>query len=310
MNETAIAFEPPHVRAAASAEGQPPDRISLRDHVRAVEIGAFHAERGVTQRVQFDVVLEVASGLAGQGDDVDRVLSYDTIVDAISAALAAERLNLLETLAERVAAGCLADRRAVRAFVRVQKLDRAPGALGVEIVRRRLPEGAARLHAPEAPASPGVERVVHLGPAALAGPQAGVWLAAARAAPRAVLTVSPATPQPPARDEAGFRIGLLALDQAAWALSGRAAGLAVATSRAELEWAARAGSPAVWAPARMLADAAPRPALDASRPADAAAWLAGLLGATELVLCGAEVPAQVPDGLALRRPDAPAGIGG
>ncbi|MBP7240808.1 dihydroneopterin aldolase [Amaricoccus sp.] len=307
MNETAIAFEPPHVRAAA--DGLPLDRISLRDHVRAVEIGAFHVERGVAQRVQFDVVLEVVPGLAGQSDDVDRVLSYDTIIEAITAALAAERVNLLETLAERVAAGCLADARTVRAFVRVQKLDRAPGALGVEIVRRRLPDGAVRLHGPEAAAAPGVARVIHLGRAALGGPDAAAWLAAALAAPRAALTVAPATPQAAAADEPGFRIGLLAIDQAAWALSARAPGLAVASSRAELDWAARAGRPAVWAPARMLADAAPRPPLDASRPAEAAAWLAGELGAGEVVVCGDAAPERLPSGVALRLASSPARIG-
>ena len=41
--------------------------------------------------------------------------------------------------------GCLADPRAARVFVRIEKLDRIPGALGVEIVRSRLPEGGARL---------------------------------------------------------------------------------------------------------------------------------------------------------------------
>ena len=80
-----------------------------------------------------------------QADDVDQVISYDTITEAIEAELAAERVNLLETLAERVAHRCLADPRAVRVFVRIEKLDRIPGALGVEIVRARLPEAAARL---------------------------------------------------------------------------------------------------------------------------------------------------------------------
>ena len=72
-------------------------------------------------------MLEVSHHAAAQDDDVDQVISYDTITEAIEAALAVERVNLLETLAERIAAGCLADRRAVRVFVRVEKLDRIPG---------------------------------------------------------------------------------------------------------------------------------------------------------------------------------------
>ena len=46
-----------------------------------------------------------------------------------------ERLNLLETLAERIADRILIEPQAIRVFVRIEKLDRGPGALGVEIVR-------------------------------------------------------------------------------------------------------------------------------------------------------------------------------
>ena len=60
MDETAIAFELPHARAAATDGGRPLDRISVRDYTRQVEIGAFRTERGVTQRIRFNVVLEVA----------------------------------------------------------------------------------------------------------------------------------------------------------------------------------------------------------------------------------------------------------
>ena len=174
MDETAIAFEPPHARASATHAGPPLDRISVRDYVRQVEIGAFRTERGVTQRIRFNVVLEVSHHAAAQADDVDQVISYDTIVEAIEHALAVERVNLLETLAERVAAGCLADPRAVRAFVRIEKLDRIPGALGVEIVRTRLPprrRGSARSTRarPPPPASPAPSSTSRPAPAPTAG---------------------------------------------------------------------------------------------------------------------------------------------
>ena len=44
-------------------------------------------------------------------------------------------MNLLETVAERIAQSCLEDIRAVRVFVRIEKLEKIPGGLGVEIVR-------------------------------------------------------------------------------------------------------------------------------------------------------------------------------
>ena len=208
MDETAIAFEPPHARASATHAGPPLDRISVRDYVRAVEIGAFRSERGVTQRIRFNVVLEVSHHAAAEADDVDQVISYDTITEAIEAELAAERVNLLETLAERVAHRCLADPRAVRVFVRIEKLDRIPGALGVEIVRARLPRGggpaAAGRRAPRPPEPAARPRVAYLAPAALGG-RRGPGMARRRWRAGAIRWCSPrrrrarSRPRPPRR---------------------------------------------------------------------------------------------------------------
>ncbi len=316
MDETAMAFEMPQVRAAATAAGGLVDRISVRDYTREVEIGAFRSERGVTQRIRFNVVLEVAHSAAAATDDVDKVLSYETITEAIEAALAAERLNLLETLAERVAAGCLADPRAARVFVRIEKLDRIPGALGVEIARVRAPEAAARPLRPVAPPAAAAEplparpAVVHLGADLLAGPEAAAWLDAFAAAPRpAVLAVAPLRAQPPAGAEGALRAGLLAIEAAAWMLADRDPRLTVAASRAELDWALKSGRHPVWAPSKMLTDALPRPALDASAPAALAGWLAAEIGAETLILAGAP-GAAAPEGVALRRPERPAAMFG
>ena len=290
MDETAIAFEPPHVRASATHAGPPLDRISVRDYVREVEIGAFQSERGVRQRVRFNVVLEVSHHTAAQDDDVDKVISYDTITEAIEHELAAERINLLETLAERVAARCLADPRAVRVFVRIEKLDRIPGTLGVEIARTRVGGEARRLRPVEAaPAEPGPRaRVVYLAPEPAADP---AWREALAAWGRAfVLCLAPATPQAPARSEAERRIGLLAIEQAAWGFADRDPRFAVVATRTELDWAMKSGRLSVWAPSHMAAAALGGPAADASNPAGLAAWLAETLGADMLVVAGAPPP--------------------
>ncbi len=47
-------------------------------------------------------------------------------------------INLVETLAERIAEHCLADKRIVSVLVRVEKLERGPASVGVEIVRPRM----------------------------------------------------------------------------------------------------------------------------------------------------------------------------
>lgn len=67
-SEIRLAFAHPSERAEATAPQGPLDRISLRDHIVEVEIGAFQAERGTTQRVCFNVVVEVQP-LTGPIDD-------------------------------------------------------------------------------------------------------------------------------------------------------------------------------------------------------------------------------------------------
>jgi dihydroneopterin aldolase len=309
MDETAIAFDLPHVRAAATAGATSLDRISVRDYTRAVEIGVFRSERGITQRIRFNVVLEVCHSAAARDDDVDQVISYDTITATIERVLAAERINLLETLAERIAAGCLVDARAVRVFVRVEKLDRIPGALGVEIARARPSPEALPLHPAAAPPEPEAARphVVLIPAAALDGPDAPSWRdALARLARPSVFVIAPAEAQPPAAAEGALRIGLMALEAPGWRLADRDARFTVTASRTELDWALRTGRHPVWAPTKMLLDALPRPALDASRPASLAAWLAAEIGAKALVLAAGVAEGDASSDLPLRhagRPD-------
>ncbi|WP_299134842.1 dihydroneopterin aldolase [uncultured Amaricoccus sp.] len=292
MDETAMAFEMPHVRAAATQTGQLLDRISVRDYTRTVEIGAFRSERGVTQRIRFNVVMEVSHHTAAQDDDVDKVVSYDSITEAIEAEFASERVNLLETLAERVAARCLADPRAVRVFVRIEKLDRIPGALGVEIARARV-AGAPRLRPVVEPvaAAAARARVFHLAQSLLEGPEADAWLDALVGWEHpVVLVLGPAEPRAPGRTEAERRIGLLAIEQNAWALTDRDPRFDVAASRTELDWAMKNRRPTVWAPAKMVMDAPGAAAPDAGDPVALAAWLAAEIEAELLVIAGTEAP--------------------
>lgn len=118
------------------------DRIFLLDYTREIEIGAYAEEVGVTQRVRFDVVLEVTRNTAHLDDRVGRVINYDDLVEAIETIARGPRITLLETFAERLAQAVLVDPRARRVHVRIEKLDRlANGArLGVEISRVRTPE--------------------------------------------------------------------------------------------------------------------------------------------------------------------------
>ena len=144
------ALLPDRLDAAENTGTQPQaDRIFLRGYTREVEIGAYNTEVGVTQRVQFDIVLEVTRNTAHIDDQVGRVINYDDLIEAIDGLIAGPRIKLLETFAERLAQLCLIDPRARRVHIRIEKLDRLPGGatLGCEISRHRTPESNEKVWA-------------------------------------------------------------------------------------------------------------------------------------------------------------------
>jgi (5-formylfuran-3-yl)methyl phosphate synthase len=121
---------------AAALREEKLDCVFVRDLVVPVEIGAYGFERGHTQRVRFSVDVDVAS-VAGP-DDMRAVFSYDVVMDAIKILLAAGHIELVETLAERLAESVLLHERVRAVTVQVEKLDVVPpGSVGVKIRRER-----------------------------------------------------------------------------------------------------------------------------------------------------------------------------
>ncbi len=119
------------------------DCVFLKDYVAPVEIGAYAHEHGHTQRVRFNVEAEVAR--VNGCDDMRSIFSYDVIMDAIKMILAGGHIELVETIAERLAESVLLHERVRSVTVQVEKLDVAPGAVGVRIRRARAHEEARRL---------------------------------------------------------------------------------------------------------------------------------------------------------------------
>ena len=287
-SEIRLAFAHPSERSEATSDDAPLDRISLRDHIVDVEIGAFQAERGVTQRICFNVVVEVLPLTGPIDDDVDRILSYDRVTEAIALELADERLNLLETLAERVADRILLEPQAMRAFVRIEKLDRGPGALGVEIVRAHQQTPSIR-HGMEPALQP---EFVYLSNDAIASPLLSGWIDQLEASGRPVIFCVGAsdTPAPQVSHRmAQRRIDLLAIEQNAWVLAARDDRCVVVATRTELDWAMKNGQSCVWAPSKIVLDAVDGPS---AQPRDAvalAAWFAATCDAGEMLVVGANV---------------------
>jgi len=285
-NDIRLAFAHPSERAEASSQ-TPCDRISLRDYVVEVEIGAFQQERGTLQRVRFNVVVEVLPLTSPIDDDVDRILSYDKVTEAIGIELEAERLNLLETLAARVAERILLEPQAERVFVRIEKLDRGPFALGVEIVRSRDGLDLAGQDHVEAPHP----RVVYLSNDAIASPYLGGWIdqLADMDAPLIICVGAGDLNVPQAANAlAQRRIDLLAIEQNAWTLAAKDRRAKVVETRTELDWAMKNDQICIWAPSKIVLDAVDGPA---GHPRDAVAlvaWFAAQVEAKELLLIGGD----------------------
>jgi len=124
-----------------ASAGRALDRVFMHDLVLDVEIGVYTHEKGVTQRVRFSVDVDVLPATDALDDNIARAFDYDTIIKGIKDIIAEGHINLVETLAERIAEHCLRHPRASSVLVRIEKLDKEPGAVGVEIVRAK--EGAS-----------------------------------------------------------------------------------------------------------------------------------------------------------------------
>jgi len=124
---------------------RPQRKMFIRDLVMNASIGVYAHENGVKQRVRINLDLNVAEEPAGNlsrpaigRDDLSRVVDYAQIVNRVRAIVSAGHVQLVETLAERIAETCLIDPRVTTATVRVEKLDIFADAAsaGVEIERR------------------------------------------------------------------------------------------------------------------------------------------------------------------------------
>ncbi|MBE24895.1 MAG: dihydroneopterin aldolase [Rhodospirillaceae bacterium] len=112
-------------------------RLFVRDLVVPSSIGIHRHERDAPQRVRVTVEIDIAPLFSTESDSIGAVLSYDNVVAAVKKIISLGHINLVETLADRIATNCLEDARVVKVKVVVEKLDVLGGeaTVGAEIVR-------------------------------------------------------------------------------------------------------------------------------------------------------------------------------
>lgn len=95
--------------------------MSARDSIRLAGLsavghhGVFDHERRDGQPFVTDVVLHLDAGPAAAGDDLARTANYAEVADTVARLVTGEPVDLIETLADRIARAVLAEQPVVAA---------------------------------------------------------------------------------------------------------------------------------------------------------------------------------------------------
>lgn len=113
--------------------------VFVKDLVGACALGVHGHEKESRQRVRVNLDLAVVDSGPPPADDIHHVVCYEDLAEGVRRLMDGPHVNLVETLAERIAAMCLQDDRVRSVRVRVDKLDVFADAesAGVEIERTR-----------------------------------------------------------------------------------------------------------------------------------------------------------------------------
>ncbi len=118
------------------------DRITLTGLVARGNHGVFEHERRDGQRFVIDVVAELDLRAAASGDDLARTVHYGELAGDVVAAVERDPVDLIETVAERIAGVVLAYESVQRVTVTVHKPE-APIAVPFADVAVTITRGRA-----------------------------------------------------------------------------------------------------------------------------------------------------------------------
>ena len=133
-----------------------PDRITISGLSAHAHHGVYDWEKERGQTFRVDAVLELDTAPAAAGDDLERTVNYAELAQRLHAVLTGEPVDLLETLAQRLADVCLANPLVDAVEITVHKPDADLGVafddVSVTIRRERTqlpPRLAGSPRAPE-----------------------------------------------------------------------------------------------------------------------------------------------------------------
>ena len=102
---------------------EPADELSVLGIECFGHHGVFDAERRDGQTFVVDLTLGVDTSTAAASDDLRDTVDYGSLVASVQAAVETDPVDLIETLAQRIAGVCLLDNRVEWVRVTVHKPD-------------------------------------------------------------------------------------------------------------------------------------------------------------------------------------------
>lgn len=113
-------------------------QLFLEDVRLKARVGVYAREKKRAQTLRFDVTVDVTR--ASRTDELRAVLSYEDVMNVLRDVCAGPRVDLLETLADRIFERLFAQARVLGATVRIAKprIFEEAGAAGI-VVRRERP---------------------------------------------------------------------------------------------------------------------------------------------------------------------------
>ena len=179
--------------------------------------------------------------------------------------------------------------------MRIEKLDRGPGNLGVEIVRSKSRAVETDL--------PGLEETPHpivlfLANTVIEEGHLDAWLSAAEHNTRPVIICvgmpDVGAPQVVRHRMVQRRIDLLAIEQNAWIFASHDPRCVVVGTKTELDWGMRHDQISLWAPSKIVLDAVDGPPPEMVDISALVEWFAQEMQAAQLVFVGATPTGNLP----------------
>ena len=114
-------------------------KVFIKDFVGTCALGIHRHEKETRQRVRVNLELSVIDTGPPPGDHIRQVVCYEDVAEDIRRLFDGPHVQLVETLAEKIAVLCFKDERVTAVRVRVDKLDVFQDAesAGIEISRIR-----------------------------------------------------------------------------------------------------------------------------------------------------------------------------